>query len=183
MPGLDVDITTKEGAAQARTLFAKHGDSIIKAAHGGGGRGLRVVRSEPELDEAITAASREAKAAFGSGYVFLERAASPRSVDRSTSGGVFLWIVVDVEQIRKLGAVDFEDQTQARGIHTHVPAIAVADWTRHALTGATIEDPQLLEKLGVRAKPLLGQERTGTLSSAGGALGCHPVGGRQELVV
>ena len=73
VPGLDVDITTKEGAAQARTFFATHGDSIIKAAHGGGGRGMRVVRNETELDEAIAAASREAKAAFGSGYVFLEK--------------------------------------------------------------------------------------------------------------
>ena len=46
---------------------------ILKAAAGGGGRGMRVVRSAHELDEARAAASREAQAAFGDGTVFAER--------------------------------------------------------------------------------------------------------------
>ena len=46
---------------------------ILKAAAGGGGRGMRVVRSADELEEARAAASREAKAAFGDGTVFAER--------------------------------------------------------------------------------------------------------------
>ncbi len=46
---------------------------IIKAAHGGGGRGMRVVRSADELEEKLNEASREAGAAFGQGDVFLER--------------------------------------------------------------------------------------------------------------
>ncbi|HEY2073009.1 MAG TPA: biotin/lipoyl-containing protein, partial [Gaiellaceae bacterium] len=42
-------------------------------AAGGGGRGMRVVRSAPELDDAVAAAQREAKAAFGDDTVFFER--------------------------------------------------------------------------------------------------------------
>jgi acetyl/propionyl-CoA carboxylase alpha subunit len=55
---------------------------ILKAAAGGGGRGMRVVRSADELDEARAAASREAEAAFGDGTVFAERYVErPRHVE------------------------------------------------------------------------------------------------------
>ena len=46
---------------------------VVKAAAGGGGRGMRVVRSAPELADAQEAAEREAKAAFGDGTLYLER--------------------------------------------------------------------------------------------------------------
>jgi acetyl/propionyl-CoA carboxylase alpha subunit len=46
---------------------------IVKAAGGGGGRGMRVVHDPSELDAALAAAAREAKAAFGDDRVFCER--------------------------------------------------------------------------------------------------------------
>ena len=46
---------------------------ILKAAHGGGGRGMRVVRGEDELAVALESAQRESKTAFGSAAVFVEK--------------------------------------------------------------------------------------------------------------
>ncbi len=46
---------------------------IVKAAAGGGGRGMRIVRSEDELGQALETASNEAEAAFKNGDVYIER--------------------------------------------------------------------------------------------------------------
>src|SRR6266853_5765175 len=46
---------------------------LVKAAAGGGGRGMRIVRTAGELDEAVAAARREAAAAFGDDTLFFER--------------------------------------------------------------------------------------------------------------
>ena len=55
---------------------------VVKAAAGGGGRGMRVVREAGELEEALAAAAREAKAAFGDDTVFCERYVErPRHVE------------------------------------------------------------------------------------------------------
>ena len=58
----------------ARTFAAQAGYPLmIKAAMGGGGRGMRVVREASQLEEAFQRATSEAKAAFGDGTVFIER--------------------------------------------------------------------------------------------------------------
>ncbi|MFV2144305.1 acetyl/propionyl/methylcrotonyl-CoA carboxylase subunit alpha [Isoptericola sp. G70] len=63
-----------ESAADVREFAAEHGLPIaIKAAYGGGGRGLKVARSHEEIDELYDSAVREAVAAFGRGECFVER--------------------------------------------------------------------------------------------------------------
>ncbi|HAP77504.1 MAG TPA: acety-l/propionyl-CoA carboxylase subunit alpha, partial [Acidimicrobiaceae bacterium] len=47
--------------------------ALVKAAFGGGGRGMRIVRTAEELAEAVASAEREALSAFGDGTVFVER--------------------------------------------------------------------------------------------------------------
>ena len=55
---------------------------LVKAAAGGGGRGMRTVREPSELEEALEAATREAESAFGDGTVFCERYVErPRHVE------------------------------------------------------------------------------------------------------
>lgn len=61
-------------ASDARKLAAKLGyPVIIKASHGGGGRGMRVVREAEQLEESLEQARREAGTAFGVPDVFLEK--------------------------------------------------------------------------------------------------------------
>ena len=60
---------------------------LVKAAAGGGGRGMRVVRDASELVEAMEAAAREAEAAFGDGTVYCERfLPRPRHVEVQLMG-------------------------------------------------------------------------------------------------
>jgi len=60
-------------AAEASAAAADIGFPVLlKAAAGGGGKGMRVVREPAELERAFEAASREAAAAFGDGRVYLE---------------------------------------------------------------------------------------------------------------
>jgi len=70
--------------AEAIVAFAKeHGVPVaIKAAHGGGGRGLKVAYSIEEIPEAYESATREALAAFGRGECFVEKyLEKPRHVE------------------------------------------------------------------------------------------------------
>ncbi|GAN79136.1 acetyl/propionyl/methylcrotonyl-CoA carboxylase subunit alpha [Acidocella aminolytica] len=63
-----------DSAASALAFARQHGLPLaIKAAHGGGGRGLKVVRVLEEVEEQYASAVREAEAAFGRGECFLER--------------------------------------------------------------------------------------------------------------
>jgi acetyl-CoA carboxylase, biotin carboxylase subunit len=64
--------------AQARKLAQELGFPVLlKAAAGGGGRGMRLVSSPDELEPAYATASGEADAAFGDGSIYLEKAVVP----------------------------------------------------------------------------------------------------------
>ncbi|WP_029099770.1 pyruvate carboxylase [Brevibacillus thermoruber] len=71
IPGTPEPIETLQDAM----LFAKeHGyPIIIKGVSGGGGRGMRIVRSQDELQEALDRARSEARSSFGNAKVYLER--------------------------------------------------------------------------------------------------------------
>ena len=71
VPGTDGPVATIEEAE----AFAQEAGYplIVKAAMGGGGRGMRVVRAASELEEAFSRAASEALSAFGDGTVFIER--------------------------------------------------------------------------------------------------------------
>jgi acetyl-CoA/propionyl-CoA carboxylase biotin carboxyl carrier protein len=70
-PGTDGPVSS---ADEVRAFAARYGLPVaIKAAHGGGGRGLKVARTEAEIGEMYESAVREAVAAFGRGECFVER--------------------------------------------------------------------------------------------------------------
>lgn len=71
VPGTDTPIETVD---EAVAFCKEHGLPVIfKAAFGGGGKGMRVVRNFEELEENFRRAQSEAKAAFGNGSMFIER--------------------------------------------------------------------------------------------------------------
>lgn len=75
------------GDAQDETTLAKAAEKagfpvLVKASAGGGGRGMRVVRSAAELAPAIVSAKREAKAAFGDDRMLIEKYVdNPRHIE------------------------------------------------------------------------------------------------------
>nr|WP_019873574.1 biotin carboxylase N-terminal domain-containing protein [Sporichthya polymorpha] len=71
LPGTESPVAD---AAAVEAFAAEHGlPLVIKAAFGGGGRGLKVVRTVAEIPDAFASATREAVAAFGRGECFVER--------------------------------------------------------------------------------------------------------------
>ena len=70
VPGTPDPITPEDAAREAERIGFP---VLVKAAFGGGGRGMQVVRAAKDLDAAIKRATREAQAYFGRPEVFLER--------------------------------------------------------------------------------------------------------------
>ena len=80
LPGSDGPVESEDSALKiARDLGYP---VIVKAAAGGGGRGMRIVRSAGDLSTALRTAQREAQAAFGVGDVYLEKyLEAPRHIE------------------------------------------------------------------------------------------------------
>ena len=83
VPVLSGSDTPLKDASAAERLASRLGYPVLlKAAKGGGGRGMRVVHRRAELTERFEEATREAQAAFGSQDLFLERCiARPRHIE------------------------------------------------------------------------------------------------------
>jgi len=85
VPGSDGAI---EDVAEAKKLAAEIGYPVlIKAASGGGGRGMKVVPSEDQLESLMAQAGSEAKAAFGDATVYMEKyLGNPRHIEFQVFG-------------------------------------------------------------------------------------------------
>jgi acetyl-CoA carboxylase, biotin carboxylase subunit len=85
VPGSEGGVATVE---EARKVSKDIGyPVIIKATAGGGGRGMKVARSEADLEIAVSTAQTEAKAAFGNGEVYIEKyLEKPRHIEIQVLG-------------------------------------------------------------------------------------------------
>jgi acetyl-CoA carboxylase biotin carboxylase subunit len=85
VPGSDGAVTSE---AQAAKIANEMGYPVlIKAAAGGGGRGMKVARTPEDLDMALQTARAEAKAAFGDGSVYIEKyLTKPRHIEVQVFG-------------------------------------------------------------------------------------------------
>jgi acetyl/propionyl-CoA carboxylase alpha subunit len=80
VPGWEGDASDRRGAARAAEAMGW--PVLVKAALGGGGKGMQRVSRREELDEALDGAERVARASFGSAEVYLEKAVEePRHVE------------------------------------------------------------------------------------------------------
>ena len=105
---------------------------LIKAAAGGGGKGMRIVRSQDDLDEALAAAQREAAAAFGEGTVYIEHyLEKPHHVEVQVLGDQHGTLI-------HLGERECSIQRRYQKIFEETPSPAVSEQLRDEMTRAAL---------------------------------------------
>ena len=128
LPSATVTDTTDLTAAGASVGFPL----LVKAAFGGGGRGMRLVTGPEELAEAVSSGRSEAASAFGDGTVFLERyVTDPRHVEVQILGDAHGNVVHLFER-------ECSIQRRYQKIVEECPSPAVDDDLREALTAAAV---------------------------------------------
>ena len=106
---------------------------IVKATAGGGGRGMRVVRTPAELPNAVKTAQREAEAAFGVADVYLEKyVESPRHIEFQVLGDQFGNVV-------HLGERECSIQRRHQKLIEETPSPVISDKVRKKM-GALVVD-------------------------------------------
>ncbi|MUL46292.1 ATP-grasp domain-containing protein [Mycobacterium sp. CBMA293] len=143
LPGVTIGADSDDDPAALRTAAAGIGFPIlVKAAFGGGGRGMRIVHDEASLVEAVHSAQREAASAFGDGTVFLEKfVESPRHIEVQIFGDSHGTVV-------HLGERECSIQRRYQKIIEEAPSTAVDAALRDELGRAAVAAGKALEYEG-----------------------------------
>jgi acetyl-CoA carboxylase biotin carboxylase subunit len=106
---------------------------ILKAASGGGGRGMRVVENENEIENAYIAASTEAESAFGDGTMYIEKyIKNPRHIE--------VQILADKHgNVIHIGERDCSLQRRHQKLIEESPAVFLDDETRAKLHESAVK--------------------------------------------
>jgi len=131
LPGSDGPVDGEEKAQKtARDLGYP---VIIKAVAGGGGRGMRVIRSAGELGKALKTAQREAEAAFGVGDVYIEKYVErPRHIEFQVLGDHHGAVV-------HLGERECSIQRRHQKLLEEGPSVAVTEKMRRKMGSAVVD--------------------------------------------
>jgi acetyl-CoA carboxylase biotin carboxylase subunit len=115
---------------------------MLKAAAGGGGKGMRLVTSEADLPAALEGAQREATAAFGDGTVYLEKAIQrPRHIEIQVFGDTHGNIV-------HLGERDCSIQRRHQKVIEEAPSPVISAETRAKMGAAAIAAARAVKYVG-----------------------------------
>jgi acetyl/propionyl-CoA carboxylase alpha subunit len=115
---------------------------LVKAAFGGGGRGMRVVHDPADLADAVASAEREAASAFGDGTVFLERfVENPRHIEVQIFGDTHGNVIHLFER-------ECSIQRRYQKIIEEAPSPAVDAARRDALANAAVAAAKALGYVG-----------------------------------